>query len=216
MQCGLIFQRTSLDKSFFYRAFLNWEVVSIVSYWKGRAFVMDIHNMTKEQLAEESMIDIAYAVLAEKKEHLTLRQLMDEVRKLNGVTVRAMADKLPRVNTDINIDGRFLSIDDIRWGLREWYPVDQLEVESAPVVRARRKKKIADDEEEFEEVDEDGFDIIDDEEDDDDSEEVLDTEEAEVDLDLLEDDEDEEEIPEDIVLDDDDEEEEDEEDEEEE
>ena len=61
---------------------------------------------------------------------------MDEVRKLNGVTVRAMADKLQRVNTDINIDGRFLSIDDIRWGLREWYPVDQLEVETAPVVRA--------------------------------------------------------------------------------
>ena len=24
----------------------------------------------------------------------------------------------------MNIDGRFLSIDDIRWGLREWYPVD--------------------------------------------------------------------------------------------
>ncbi len=103
---------------------------------------MNIREMTKEQLAEESIIDIAYAVLAEKSENLTLRQLMDEVRKLNGITVRAMAEKLPRVNTDINIDGRFLSIDDIRWGLREWYPVDQLEVETAPVVRTRRKEKL--------------------------------------------------------------------------
>ena len=60
--------------------------------------------MTREQLAEESNIDIAYAVLAETGESLTLRQLMDEVRKLNGVTVRAMANSLNRVNTDINID----------------------------------------------------------------------------------------------------------------
>ena len=180
--------------------------------------------MTKEQLAEESMIDIAYAVLAEKGEHLTLRQLMDEVRKLNGVTVRAMNDKLPRVNTDINIDGRFLSIDDIRWGLREWYPVDQLEVESAPVVRTRRKKKASSDDDDdldddLEEVDEDGFDIIDEDEDDDDELEVdagvdVDVDpEAELDVDLLDDDEDEV-IPDDIVLEDDEDEEEDEEEEE--
>ncbi|MBO1910600.1 DNA-directed RNA polymerase subunit delta, partial [Microvirga sp. 3-52] len=110
---------------------------------------MNIREMTKEQLAEESIIDIAYAVLAEKNENLTLRQLMDEVRKLNGITVRSMAEKLPRVNTDINIDGRFLSIDDIRWGLREWYPVDQLEVETAPVVRTRRKRKAVDDEDDL-------------------------------------------------------------------
>lgn len=178
--------------------------------------------MTKEQLAEESSIDIAYAVLAEKGEHLTLRQLMDEVRKLNGVTVRAMADKLPRINTNINIDGRFLSIDDIRWGLREWYPVDQLEAETAPVVRTRRKRrKSADSDEEIdedddlEEVDEDGFDIIDLEEDDEEEDvvEVAPTEELDVDEDLVEDEE-EEEIPDDVVFDEDEEEEEDEEDEE--
>ena len=176
---------------------------------------MDIRGMTKEQLAEESSIDIAYAVLAEKKEHLTLRQLMDEVRKLNGVTVRAMAEKLPRVNTDINTDGRFLSIDDIRWGLREWFPVEQLEVESAPVVRTRRKRKVVDDEDDIEDdedvIDEDGFDLIDvDEDDDDDVEEednlpVADEVEIDVDVDLLEDDEDEI-LPADLIIDDEEEE----------
>ena len=177
---------------------------------------MNIREMTREQLAEESNIDIAYAVLAEKGEHLTLRQLMDEVRKLNGVTVRAMADNLHRVNTDINVDGRFLSIDDIRWGLREWFPVEQLEVETAPVVRARRKRRKTateeDDEEEVEEVDADGFDKIDiDEDDDEDEDEVVAGVDVveEVDEDLLDVAEDEEEaIPDDIVLDDEDEEEE--------
>lgn len=169
--------------------------------------------MTKEQLAEESMIDIAYAVLKENGEHLTLRQLMDEVRKLNGVTVRAMAEKLPRVNTDINIDGRFLSIDDIRWGLREWYPVDQLEAESAPVVRTRKKKKSDeedyDEEDDMDDVAEDGFDLIDDEEDEEDGEVLSD--EEEVDVDLMDEEEEEEDIPEDIILDEDEEEEDDEE-----
>jgi len=166
--------------------------------------------MTKEQLAEESMIDIAYAVLAEKRENLTLRQLMDEVRKLNGVTVRGMSDRLHRVNTDINVDGRFLSIDDIRWGLREWYPVDQLEVESAPVVRTRRKRrKSADevdeiDDEDEEELDEDGFDKIDVDEDDEDEveEDFVVVNEDEVDPDLLEEDDEEEEIPADVIFDD--------------
>lgn len=186
-------------------------------------FVLNIREMTREQLAEESSIDIAYAVLAEKGEHLTLRQLMDEVRKLNGVTVRGMADKLHRVNTDINIDGRFLSIDDIRWGLREWYPVEQLEVETAPVVRTRRKRRPTaaedgDDDDIDEEVDVDGFDIIDiDEEDEDDVDEVdvgvdVDAEEVEIDPDLLVEDDEEEIIPDDIILDDDEEEEEEEED----
>lgn len=192
-------------------------LIIIVMSEKGSAFSMDINNMTREQLAEESMIDIAYAVLKETGEHLTLRQLMDEVRKLNGVTVRAMADKLPRVNTDINIDGRFLSIDDIRWGLREWYPVDQLEAESAPVVRARRKNKLDDDEDdEDSEVDEDGFDKIDVEEEDEEEETtevIVDAEEDDVDVDLLDDD-DEDEIPEDIILDDEDDDDEDEDEEE--
>lgn len=182
---------------------------------------MNIREMTKEQLAEESSIDIAYAVLAEKGEHMTLRQLMDEVRKLNGVTVKAMAEKLNQVNTDINIDGRFLAIDDIRWGLREWYPVDQLEAETAPVVRTRKKSKDDDDEEE-EEIDEDGFDKIDFEEDDEDEDveekvvETLETDEEEgidIDDDLLVE-EDDEIIPDDIELDDEDEEDEEDEDEE--
>ena len=176
---------------------------------------MDIREMTKEQLAEESSINIAYAVLAEKGENLTLRQLMDEVRKLNGVTVRAMAEKLPRINTDINIDGRFLSIDDIRWGLREWYPVDQLEVETAPVVRTRRKRKavVGDDDIDLDDdedvVDDDGFDLIDIDEEDDDEEDVLVVgEEVEIDIDVdLLDDEDED-LPEDLIIDDEEEEEE--------
>jgi len=186
--------------------------------------LLNIREMTKEQLSEESMIDIAYAVLTErgKGEHLTLRQLMDEVRKLNGVTVKAMADSMQQFYTDMNIDGRFLSIDDIRWGLREWYPVDTLEEETAPVVKVRRKrkkKKALLDDDELDDIDEDddeeedddlpveGFDEIDTEEDDDDED---DDEEEVIELgeDLPDPDDDLGVIPDDVELDDEEEEEE--------
>ncbi|MCZ2257511.1 DNA-directed RNA polymerase subunit delta [Sporosarcina sp. G11-34] len=190
---------------------------------------MNIREMTKEQLAEESMIDIAYAVLTERGrgEHLTLRQLMDEVRKLNGVTVKAMAENMQQFYTDMNIDGRFLSIDDIRWGLREWYPVDTLEEETAPVVKVRKKRKKKKDveDDEFDDIDDEddeddeeeeeiveGFDEIDieedDEEDDDDEEEIV-----EIEVDLLDPDDELEVIPDDVDLEDDEDEEEEEEEE---
>ena len=102
---------------------------------------MNIHEMTKEQLSEESMIDIAFAILTEKQEPLTLPQLMDEIRKLTGVTEKEMKSRMHQFYTDMNIDGRFLAINDNRWGLREWYPVDQIEEETAPVVKVRKKKK---------------------------------------------------------------------------
>src|SRR5690606_13007149 len=116
---------------------------------------LNIQAMTKEQLAEESLIDITYAILMQRREPLTLQQLMDEIRELTGVSEQELQDKLVQYYTDLNIDGRFLAVQDNRWGLREWYPVDQIEEETAPVVKVRKKKKKKtyddEDEEEIEE-----------------------------------------------------------------
>ncbi len=181
--------------------------------------LLNIREMTKEQLSEESMINIAYAILTETHEPLTLQQLMDEVRKLTGVTEKHMKTKLQQFYTDMNIDGRFLAINDNRWGLREWYPVDQIEEETAPVVKVRKKKKkkaVSDDdvdldededEDEDELFDEEFDELIDDDEDDDDEEEE---EIVEIEVDLLEPEDDLEIIPDDEDLELDDEEDEDE------
>jgi DNA-directed RNA polymerase subunit delta len=183
---------------------------------------LNIREMTKEQLIEESMIDIAYAVLSERKEPLTLLQLMDAIRKLNGMTERVMRTKLQQFYTDMNIDGRFLAINDNRWGLREWYPVDQIEVETAPVVKVRKKKKkkkvVLDDDDIIEDDDDDEDELFDEEfdelidEDDEDDEDDDEEEVVEIEVDLLEPDDDLEIIPEDadLELDDEDEEDEDE------
>ncbi|PID23333.1 DNA-directed RNA polymerase subunit delta [Sporosarcina sp. P7] len=162
-----------------------------------------------------------HQVLTERRESLTLAELMEEFRKLTGITENELKAKLLQFYTDLNIDGRFLAIQDNRWGLREWYPVDQIEEETAPVVKVRKKKKKKKDydEDDIEDEDDDEEEIFDEEyvelgeEDDaDDEEEEEEEEVVEIDEDLIDPDDDLEVIPEvELDIDEDDEEEEDEE-----
>lgn len=182
---------------------------------------MNLKELSKEELLEESWIDIAYAILTDRREPLTLKELMDEIRELTGLSEKQMKDRLPQFYTDMNIDGRFLAINDNRWGLREWYPVDQIEEETAPVVKVRKKKKKKkayddddeDEDEDDDEVEEDelfdeGFDEIDDEDDEDDDDDEEEEEVIEIDVDLVEDDDELEIIPDEELDDDEDDEEE--------
>lgn len=139
--------------------------------------------MTKEQLAEESLIDLTFAILDDKKSTITFEDLLNVLQQLNGASDEYMQEQFLQFYTDMNIDGRFLLNQEGQWGLREWYKVEQIEEETAPIVKTRKKKAkvVADDLEEIE-VDEDDlvFEedyeefVSDDEEDDDEEEDVLD------------------------------------------
>lgn len=146
---------------------------------------LNFREMTTAQLQEESLIDLGFAILEDKKNSLTLSELFSEIQKLNGLTDEEMAARKPQFYTDMNIDGRFLATAENQWGLREWYPVEQIEEETAPTVKVRKKKaKVSDDddldleleedeiifEEEFDEFIEDD----DEDEDEDDDDPVID------------------------------------------
>ena len=68
---------------------------------------MKFREMTKEQLKEESFIDLGYAILEEKHESLTLQELLNEIQALNGFTNAQMKERMLQYYTDMNIDGRF-------------------------------------------------------------------------------------------------------------
>lgn len=138
---------------------------------------MKIRDLSKEELIEESFVDLTYAILEETHETKTYPELVVEIEQLLGLSKEDMKARLVQFYTDMNIDGRFLILGENRWGLREWYPVEQIEEESAPTVKARKKKaKVADDEE-FEDMDlemEDELDFDDFDEDDEDDEDTVD------------------------------------------
>jgi len=145
--------------------------------------------MTQEQLREESLIDIAYAILEDRKSAINFNDLLAEIKSYNGMTDAELKERLVQFYTDLNVEGRFLLNQENGWGLREWYKVETIEEETAPTVKTRKKKKATED-------DEDEDDILElDEEDvvfEEDFDEFVDEDEEEEDvveeLELLEDD----------------------------
>ena len=136
---------------------------------------LKIRELSREELIEESFVDLTYAMLQETHETKTYPELVTEIENLLGLSKEEMKARLVQFYTDMNIDGRFLILGENRWGLREWYPVEQIEEESAPTVKARKKKaKVADDEDfddmDLELEDELEFDDFDDADDDDEDE----------------------------------------------
>lgn len=117
---------------------------------------LNFREMTKEQLAEESLIDLAYAFLEERKSAIAFADLVKEVQSLNGFSDEEIKSRLVQFYTDMNIDGRFLLNHESGWGLREWYKVETIEEETAPTVKTRKKKSkaVIDDEDEIIDLDE--------------------------------------------------------------
>lgn len=162
---------------------------------------MNFRDMTKEQLQEESLINLAFAILTDRREALELQDLFQAIQDVSGYTDAEMEQKKLQFYTDMNIDGRFLATSEYQWGLREWYPVDTIEEESAPTVKVRKKKaKVVDEDEEILEdedellydEDEELEELIEDDDDDEDEDEVLLPVDEEIDEDLIEDEDDEE------------------------
>ena len=143
---------------------------------------LNFRDMTKEQLAEESLIDLAYAILEDKKSAVLFADLVKEIQTLNGMKDGEIKSRLLQFYTDLNVEGRFLLNHENGWGLREWYKVETIEEETAPTVKARKKKSkaVVDEDEEIIDLDEEDvvfeedFDEFTEDEDEDEEEDVLD------------------------------------------
>jgi len=104
---------------------------------------MNFREMTKEQLTEESLINLAYAILNEKRASVSFNDLLTIIQELVGYSDEEMKARLLQFYTDLNIEGRFLFNQETGWGLREWYKVEQIEEETAPSVKTHKKKSKA-------------------------------------------------------------------------
>ncbi|MFK2825637.1 DNA-directed RNA polymerase subunit delta [Bacillus sp. B190/17] len=160
---------------------------------------MNLKQLSTEELKEMSMIEIAYAILKENKQPIAFQEILSQIQKYQESSDVELKSRISQFYTDLNIDGRFITFGENRWGLRAWYPVDQLEEEAAPAVKAKKKKtkKASKEEIDFDEEDLDEVDVVEeDEEFDEDDFEDLDDEDIEEvdeeDLDDLDEDEDEE------------------------
>ncbi|QWH53417.1 DNA-directed RNA polymerase subunit delta [Bacillus mycoides] len=140
---------------------------------------MGFKQYSPEELKECSMIEVVHSVLGNKRQATTFNELVQEIAQVLGLSQGQVNTKLAQFYTDLNIDGRFINLGENRWGLRSWYPYEQIDEEILPQPKPKKKRK----------VEEDGFDDYI-EEDDVEEEEAEEVEEDVVDLDKVLEDED--------------------------
>nr|WP_317978284.1 DNA-directed RNA polymerase subunit delta [Niallia endozanthoxylica] len=165
--------------------------------------ILSLAQFSKEEIKEMSLIEIAYEIMDERKTAISFKELTEEIAKVAGISEEELRSRIAQFYTDLNIDGRFLAIGDNQWGLRVWYPVDQVVEEIVNPVKAKKKKKakkvVDEDDLDLDDFEEDVFDELDDDDD------LLDDDDLDDDLDLDDDDdEDDDDLDDDLDLDDDD------------
>lgn len=112
---------------------------------------MNFQEMTQEEIQEISMVEIAFEVMKEKREPFDYYDLVEEVAAIKGMSKEEVEARIANLYTDMNIDGRFHSLGDNRWGLKSWYALEQAEEEITTPVKPRKKAKDLDDDIDLEE-----------------------------------------------------------------
>lgn len=127
------------------------------------------------------MIEVVHSVLGDKRQATTFNELVQEIAQVLGLSQEQVNAKIAQFYTDLNIDGRFINLGENRWGLRSWYPYEQIDEEILPQPKPKKKRK----------VEEDGFDdYIEEDEDFDDADVTEDEDDDVEDLDKVLEDED--------------------------
>lgn len=108
---------------------------------------MDLDIFKGQEKSELSMIEVAHAILDGKGDTVAFADLVNAIQTYLGKSDQEIRNRLSQFYTDLNIDGRFISLGENVWGLREWYPYDSVdeevnhpEDEEGEPRRKRRKK----------------------------------------------------------------------------
>nr|WP_255770769.1 DNA-directed RNA polymerase subunit delta [Oceanobacillus alkalisoli] len=97
------------------------------------------------------MLVLASLILKDTKKALDFQELYNQIAELKGLTKQAKENQIAQFYTELNVDGRFITLGSNVWGLKEWYPVDQADEQITAAPKKRKKKKADEfDEEELE------------------------------------------------------------------
>lgn len=86
----------------------------------------EFKGIEKKELA---MVNVAKVILDHTREVMDFNDLLNQVAEYLELEDSELEEQMAQFYTDLNIDGRFISLGENRWGLREWYPVDSIDEE---------------------------------------------------------------------------------------
>ena len=75
---------------------------------------------------ELSMIEVAHAILEDRGERMAFADIVNEMQKYLNKSDEEIRQRLPQFYTDMNTDGRFISMGENVWALRTWLSMKKL------------------------------------------------------------------------------------------
>lgn len=78
---------------------------------------------------ELSMIEVAHAILEDRGERMAFADIVNEVQKYLNKSDEEIRERLPQFYTDMNTDGRFISMGENVWALRTWFKFEAVDEE---------------------------------------------------------------------------------------
>ncbi|MGX7068971.1 DNA-directed RNA polymerase subunit delta [Gemella bergeri] len=117
-----------------------------------------LKKLSGEKIKEMSLIDLCYAYMIDEKiEKLNIYDFLDYIKPLREVDEEEFSAQAAYFYTDLNLDGRFICVEDGSWKLRDTLLVEDIKSFVEPSVQ----KFEIEDEELDEMVDEDEEDVHD-------------------------------------------------------
>ena len=94
-----------------------------------------------------SMVDVAYNLMTKKKKEVDFVKLYQEVSEIKGFTEQEAQDKMSVFYTDITLDGRFITLGENRWDLRERHKFENVHIDMNDVYADLEDEELEEDEE---------------------------------------------------------------------
>nr|WP_245301552.1 DNA-directed RNA polymerase subunit delta [Virgibacillus natechei] len=88
------------------------------------------------------MIELATSELLDVKKALSYNEIFDRVAELKEFSAEEKKENIAQFYTDLNVDGRFITIGQNMWGLKRWYPVEQMDEEVTAAPKKKKKAKV--------------------------------------------------------------------------
>lgn len=79
--------------------------------------------------AKKSMTDAAYDIMSKKKRAIAFDKLWQEVSKITGKSI----DHIAQFYSDLSLDGRFVSLKDNKWDLRNHRKFEESQVDLSKI-----------------------------------------------------------------------------------
>ncbi len=90
---------------------------------------MELKQFENQDREELSLIEVAHAIIEEHGDIIDFTELLVRVQQYLGLSEKYIEERMIIFYTDLNTDGRFISLGDNRWGLRAWYAINEIDEE---------------------------------------------------------------------------------------